>query len=442
MTTNFKLTARQNEANRLLGLGQTHTMLFGGSRSGKTFAIVRAYCVRALKHPESRQAMLRFRFNHIRSTIVADTFPKVMKLCYPDVEWKLDKTEWFARFPNDSEIWFGGLDDKERTEKILGQEHCGIYLNECSQIPWSARNMAVTRLAQNIGAKLRMDYDCNPPSQAHWTYKVFIEKKDPETNRDLHNPENYAALVMNPTDNLENLTKEYLNELDLLPERLKKRFKDGIFLPAAENALWSSEIIDRQRVLDAELPDFQRVVVAVDPSGADDENPDADSIGIVVAALGTDGKAYVLEDLTIRTSPAKWGAIATTAFDRHKADIVVGEENYGGAMVRHVIQTARPSTPYKSVKASRGKVVRAEPVASLYEQNKVHHVGFFPKLEDELCAFTTSGYAGMSSPNRGDALVWALTELFPGLTRPDHSELLKAMPPPQLAVPSATGWMG
>lgn len=437
------MTARQSEATRLMGAGQTHTMLFGGSRSGKTFAIVRAYCIRAIKYPGSRQAMLRFRFNHIRSTIVADTFPKVMDLCFPEVGWKLDKTEWVAKFQNGSEIWFGGLDDKERTEKILGQEHCGIYLNECSQIPWSARNMAVTRLAQNIGARLRMDYDCNPPSQAHWTYKVFVEGKDPETNRPLPNPENYKCMLMNPDDNRDNLTAEYLAELDALPERLRKRFKEGMFLSAAENALWSGNVLDRQRILDAKLPDFQRVVVAVDPSGADEENPDADAIGIMVAALGTDGKAYVLEDLTIRTSPAKWGSIVTSAFDRHRADIVVGEENYGGAMVKHVIQTARPSTPYKSVKASRGKVVRAEPVAALYESGKVHHVGYFPELEDELCSFTTSGYAGIGSPNRGDALVWAISELFPGLTRPDHTEMLKALaPPPMMVRASATGWMG
>lgn len=432
-TTDFSLTAKQQEATRLMGGPQTHTMLFGGSRSGKTFVIVRGYCVRAIKHAGSRQAMLRFRFNHIRSSIVADTFPKVMKLCFPNVPWKLDKTEWKAVFPNESEVWFGGLDDKERTEKILGQEHCGIYLNECSQIPWSARNMALTRLAQNCGAKLRMDYDCNPPSQAHWTYKVFIQKRDPDSGADLPQPEKYAAMLMNPGDNRANLPPEYLAELESMPERLRKRFLMGEFLPAAENALWSMELLDRQRLMNAEVPDLQRIVIAVDPSGADEENPDRDAIGIVVAGLGTDGKAYVLEDLTVHTSPAKWGNIVGAAFDRHGADIVVGEENFGGAMVRHVIQTARPNTPYKAVKASRGKVVRAEPVAALYETKKVFHVGYFPDLEDEMCAFTTSGYAGDHSPNRGDALVWALSELFPGMTQ---NERKLQLPPPVVG-----GWM-
>lgn len=427
MTTPFNLTLRQREAVKLMGGPQTHTMLFGGSRSGKTFVIVRGYCVRALKHAGARQAMLRFRFNHIRSTIVADTFPKVMKLCFPEVRWTLDKTEWVAKFPNGSEIWFGGLDDKERTEKILGQEHCGIYLNECSQIPWTARNMAVTRLAQNVGARLRMDYDCNPPNQSHWTYKLFIKKVDPESNKGLPQPERFAAMLLNPQDNKDNLSDAYLSELEGLPERLRKRFLRGEFLPVAENALWSADLLDRQRIMDAKLPDMQRVIVAVDPSGADEDRPDSDAIGIVVAGLGTDGVGYILEDLTIHASPAKWGAIATSAFERHNADLVVGEDNFGGAMVAHVIQTARPNTPYKAVKASRGKVVRAEPIAALYEQNKVRHVGYFPDLEDEMCSFTTSGYAGEDSPNRADALVWALTEIFPGMTQ--NSTKLDIPPP-------------
>jgi phage terminase large subunit-like protein len=160
----------------------------------------------------------------------------------------------------------------------------------------------------------------------------------------------------------------------------------------------------------------------------------------VVAALGTDGIAYVLEDLTLKAGPATWGGVATAAFDRHSADIVVGEDNFGGAMVQHVITTARSNTPYKAVKASRGKVVRAEPISALYEQGKVKHVGYFPELEDELMSFTTTGYQGLSSPNRADALVWAITELFPGLTRGETDKIDTSV---GLDMPLMTddGWM-
>ena len=444
MTKTLELTPRQKEARLLLNSDAPHCMLFGGSRSGKTFLICRQIITRALKAPQSRHSAFRFRFNHAKTSLVQDTLPKVMDLCWPGLraQTKLDKTDWFLTFPNESTFYIGGLDDKERTEKILGNEFATIYLNECSQIPWTARKMAVTRLAQNTALVNKMFYDCNPPNQAHWTYQLFMKKLDPESRSGLPHPDNYAAMQINPLHNVENLPAAYMQELEGLPERDRKRFLSGEFIPANENALWSSITIDNNRILDGDkIPDYQRIVVAVDPSGADDENPDHDAIGIVVAALGTDGNAYVLEDLTIQAGPKTWGNVATSAFDRHAADIVVAEDNYGGAMVKSVIQTARPNTPYRAVKASRGKVVRAEPISALYEQGKVKHVGYFPELEDELMSFTTTGYQGIGSPNRGDALVWAITELFPGLTRGAAREIDTriGLPSPMM---SNDGWMG
>jgi phage terminase large subunit-like protein len=192
---------------------------------------------------------------------------------------------------------------------------------------------------------------------------------------------------------------------------------EGRFADANPNALFPEEHIDRWRVIDGKVPDMVRVVVAVDPSGADDtDNADNDEIGIVVVGLGTDGNAYLLEDCTIKAGPATWGKVATSAYDRHQASCVVGEGNFGGAMVQHTIQVARPRTPFKMVSASRGKVQRAEPFSALYEAGKVRHVGVFAKLEDELAGFSTAGYTGNASPNRADALVWALAELFPAMT--------------------------
>jgi predicted phage terminase large subunit-like protein len=163
-----------------------------------------------------------------------------------------------------------------------------------------------------------------------------------------------------------------------------------------------------------------RIVVAVDPSGADDtDNVDNDEIGIMVCGLGVDGNGYVLEDLTCKAGQATWGKVATNAFDRHSADRIVAEMNYGGAMVRMVIMTARPRTPFRPVTASRGKVVRAEPMSALVESGKIRFAGIFRELEDELTSFTTNGYMGENSPNRADAMVWAFTDLFPELTKPE-----------------------
>ena len=157
--------------------------------------------------------------------------------------------------------------------------------------------------------------------------------------------------------------------------------------------------------------------VAVDASGASsEEDIGAAEIGIVVAALGQDGHGYVLADLSCREGPAVWGKRVAAAAATYKADCVVAEKNFGGEMVRFVIKTANPKLRVLMVTASRGKSVRAEPVSALYGDDttppKVHHVERFPMLEEQLCGFTTMGYEGEESPDRADALVWALTELM------------------------------
>ena len=443
----MKLTDKQEAAQSVLAGLATNVMLFGGSRSGKTFLLVRNVIFRALKADKSRHAIFRFRFNAIKTSIVLDTFPKVMSLCFPGIKYELSKTDWYATLPNGSEIWFGGLDDKERTEKILGMEFATIYLNECSQIAWSSVGVAVTRLAQRAvqhiegiadkPLKPRMYFDCNPPSKGHWTYQVFVGKVDPETKQPLSKPADYECFQINPQDNADNLSEGYLDTLKSLSGRLQRRFLMGEFADANPNALFRETDIDKWRSTN-ELPDFVRVIVGVDPSGSDDEdNAQNDEIGIVVGALGTDGNAYLLEDCTIKAGPGTWGKVVASAYDRHAADLVVAEKNFGGAMVKHVIDTARPRTNYKLVTASRGKVVRAEPFSALYEQGKVRHAGNFNALEDELTAFSTVGYTGERSPNRADAWIWVLTELFPGMVRqerkkPDASVHMHA---------SALGWM-
>ena len=180
-------------------------------------------------------------------------------------------------------------------------------------------------------------------------------------------------------------------------------------------ALWPYEVLLAARV--AVHPDLRRVVVAVDPSGSNGADQ-GDQQGIVVAGLGVDGLGYVLADRTCRLSPEGWGRRAVEALDYFGADRIVAEKNYGGDMVRHTIHTVRPTAPVSLVTASRGKILRAEPIAALYEQGRIKHVipgladNPLTELEDELRHASASGYLGEASPNRMDALVWALTELF------------------------------
>lgn len=445
----FALTDKQLEAQNILASDATHIMLFGGSRSGKTFLLVRNVVLRALKAPKSRHAVFRFRFNSVKASVVEDTFPKVMEIAFPGVEYRINRTDWYATFSNGSQIWFGGLDDKERAEKILGMEFVTIYLNEASQIPYSSRNMAVTRLAQMVTQRVggmadkplkpRVYYDENPPSKAHWTYRLFVQKVDPETKDPVRVPIDYAWFRINPADNAQNISEGYMATLEGMGARMRKRFLAGEFADATPGALFTDEVIETWRVMNGELPQFLRVVVAVDPSGSgDEENADNDEIGIVVGALGLDGNAYLLEDCTVKAGPATWGRVATDAYDRHKANLIVGETNYGGAMVGETIQVARPRTPFKQVTATRGKAIRAEPFSALYEQGKIRHVGYFPELEEEMTAFSTVGWLGNGSPNRADAWIWVLTELFPGLLNDARKREDSAAR--RMSRPSRSGW--
>ena len=413
----FALTPKQHAANKLMGGAARHILAVGGSRSAKTFNFVRGIMIRAIRAAHSRHAILRLRGNAARASIALDTLPKVQRLCFPQVRLTEHRQDGFFALPNASEIWVGGLVDKDRVEKILGNEYVTIFLNECSQISFASATTAITRLAQNVpGLAQKAYYDLNPVGKAHWTNRLFLEHRDPRTLKPLANPKAYAHLFMNPKDNRANLTAEYLESLENLPERQRRRFYEGRYADETEGALWTYETIEQNRVGPEDVPEgLVRVVVAVDPSGAsgvDDEN--ASEIGIIAAGLDRAGHAYIFEDASVRDSPAVWGRRVALVFHTRSADRVVAEKNFGGEMVRFVINTADKTVPVKVITASRGKEVRAEPVSALYEKGLVHHVGRFGALEDQMCSFSTLGYLGEGSPDRADALVWAITELLVG----------------------------
>lgn len=191
--------------------------------------------------------------------------------------------------------------------------------------------------------------------------------------------------------------------------RLGRQELEGELLEDVEGALWTLALIDATRI-DA-LPDgvsLARVVVGVDPAATSAET--SAETGIVVAGVGSDGEGYVLSDYTLRGTPNQWGGAAIQAYDDFKADHVTPETNNGGEMVTNTLKTIRPSLPIRPVHASRGKATRAEPVSALYEQQRIHHVGTFAALEDQMANWVP----GMASPDRMDALVWAITDLMLG----------------------------
>lgn len=234
-------------------------------------------------------------------------------------------------------------------------------------------------------------------------------------------------------DNIANLAPSFVGKLEARygNSRLGRQELNAEILGDLPGALWSQSTLDTYRV--AEAPEIGRTVVAIDPAVTNTE--DSDEHGLVVAGIGPDQTGYLLADESLRGSPMDWARAAIALAKKWQADGVVVEVNQGGDMVAHTLRTIAPSLNIIEVRATRGKHVRAEPIASLYEQGRVRHVGQFPEIENQMTQFTTEGYQGEGSPDRVDAVVWAFTELFPDMTEtvPDASRFMIR--------PNGRGWM-
>jgi phage terminase large subunit-like protein len=209
-------------------------------------------------------------------------------------------------------------------------------------------------------------------------------------------------------ENVENLAEAFSEEIIQVYEgtRFGRQELYAEILDDAPGALWHRENLDEYRIAKSDVPPLDRVVIGIDPAVSFSER--AGETGMIVAGLGRDGHGYVLSDLSAKMKPEQWASKAIKSYYSEMADRIVPEANQGGDMVENTIRAIDPNVSVRSVRASRAKVIRAEPVAALYEQGKVHHVGYFEKLEDQLCSWEQ----GDASPDRLDALVWALTDLM------------------------------
>lgn len=282
----------------------------------------------------------------------------------------------------------------EEPERLRGPQHSAAYCDEIAVYP------AVTELWNNLKFGLRLGSD--PRVIVTTTPKPlrFLAELIADAGTVLTRGRTY--------DNRANLPPATLAEFERVygGTRIGRQELDGELLEEAEGALWSRALIERNRVRVA--PELVRVVVAIDPSVT--AGPDSDECGIIVAGLGADGHGYILSDRSARVDANAWANRAVSAFDAHEADRIVAEVNNGGDLVEKVIRTVCANIPFEAVRASRGKVARAEPVAALYEQGKIHHVGAFRELEEEQVNFVPG--ALNKSPNRVDAMVWAMSYLM------------------------------
>lgn len=232
------------------------------------------------------------------------------------------------------------------------------------------------------------------------------------------------------------LEQERLHDLKAKPERYGHIWL-GEYEPAVVGAIWDRATLHRNRRDQA--PELTRIVVAVDPAVSSE--PGADEHGIVVVGLGTDGRGYVLDDASTKGGPRQWAERAIATHDRFEADAIVIERNQGGDMCRHTLESVRKGVRIVEVIATRGKHVRAEPIAALYSLDRISHVGTFEKLESQMCQMTAAGYEGDGSPDRCDALVWGFSQLFPAMTKKVEKDAPRPQLPPTISNPQSTSWM-
>lgn len=297
-----------------------------------------------------------------------------------------------ATLVNGTDILFRSADDPER---LRGPNLGWFWLDEAALMPVDAWNIMLGRLRERPGRA----WITTTPRGDNWIYQRWVRNPLPGYELVRSSSRDNPFL---PRDFVANLEAAYTG-------RFARQEIEGDFLLDTPGALWRRAEIDEARVVRA--PALQRVIIGVDPKASVEAESET---GIVAVGKGDDGHAYVLADDSLDGTPEQWAQSVAKAYERERADRVVVEVNQGGDMVASVLKATGVRLPLREVRASRGKYTRAEPVAALYERGQVHHVGVLGRLEDQLCTWVP----GERSPDRLDALVWALTHLMLGDSGP------------------------
>lgn len=370
-------------------------LLLAGRGAGKTRSGAEYVRKFATEHPGSRIGIICPTYSVVRD-VAYEGESGLLAVFPPDEIQNYNKSVTQLELKNGSRFFgYSGSDP----ERLRGPQHHLLWCEELAAWQYLQQTWDMAQFGLRLGEHPRAVITTTPRPLP--LVKEFIKREAPD---------DVVITRASTFDNAANLPRVQL-------EALKRRYAgthlgrqelDGLVIDDIAGALWSREQIETNRILDAHrLPPMRRVVIGVDPAASSGEN--SDMTGIVIVGVGTDGDGYVFGDRSLRGSPDAWGKAVAKAFEDFNADRIIAERNNGGEMVTHVIKTVDPMLPVKTVWASRGKVTRAEPVAALYEQNRVHHVGVIPTLEDEMCTWLP-GDPHFPSPNRVDALVWGCTE--------------------------------
>ncbi len=383
--------------------GDWNTWLFmAGRGAGKTRTAAEWLIYQACKNDYTRWAVLAPTFGDARD-VCAEGESGLLKVAerYQMLKSKggYNSTKGEINLTNGSRIKLFSGDEPDR---LRGPQHHGAWVDELASFRYDDV-WTQLQFGLRLGTKPKTIVTTTPKPTA--LLRDLLTRKDGS-----------VVVTRGSTfDNAKNLAPAALAELEnrYAGTRTGRQELYGEMLEEVEGALWTRGMIEKTRVRKDDIPELQRIVVAIDPAVTSGE--DSDETGIIVAGISRDKHYYVLDDRTLRASPDNWARQAVNAYTDWKADKIVAETNNGGDMVVLVLRQVDQNVPVKKVTASRGKHVRAEPISALYEQGRVHHVGAFPKLEDQLVIWTPDSN---NSPDRLDALVWALTELSGGKDMP------------------------
>lgn len=325
----------------------------------------------------------------VRDTMIELGPASILKISNPNFYPKYESSKRRIVWPNGC---IGTIYSGDEPDQVRGPSHDRSWIDELAKFKYPQAIWDNLMFGLREGEDMRILITTTP-------------RPIPIIKNILSDP-NTISIRGSTYENKDNLPKKYFDYViaPYVGTRLGKQEIEGKILDDNPNALWTRKVIDDNRVHKA--PELVRIVVAVDPEGT--ATATSAETGIVAGGISADGHGYILNDATIKGTPDQWGKASVTEYFKFGADRIIGEVNNGGDMVEYVIKSCDPNVSYKSVRASRGKYIRAEPVSALYEQGRIHHVGTFIDLEDQLCEWVP----GDKSPDRLDALVWLITELM------------------------------
>ena len=387
-------------------------ILAGPAETGKTIACLWHLHNLARIWPGLQGAIVRKTYASMPGTVL-ETFEKKILPVPPDnpesqiVAFGGKRPDRYL-YPNGSVIWVGGMDNPDR---VLSSERDVIYVNQAEELSleeWETLATRTTGRAGNMPNAFLMG-DCNPAYSTHWIMRRAaagtLQKID---SRHVDNPTLYDGADWTEQG------KRTLSVLDGLTGARKQRLRFGLWIDEVEGALWERDNIEALRVKEA--PALKKIGVAIDPAVT--ATADSNETGIIVGGISEVGHGYVLADGSGTLAPNAWARRAVDAYRNHAANAIIAEVNNGGDLVENTIRMLRDENDkpighnvyVRQVRAARGKFTRAEPVSALYGEKRIHHVGEFPELEDQMCTWVP----GEKSPDRLDAMVWLFTELMVG----------------------------